>query len=458
MSLQQIIDVDEKNEILHTSIWLDYQWTDYRFVWNSSDFGGVKTLRIPIEMIWRPDILLYDSVDEDIDSTYQTNAVVSSTGDIAWVPPGVFSSSCSIYIQWFPFDHQLCSLKFGSWTYDGTTVNLVLLRDTVDLSTYQQSGEWELKHTIAELNTYTYQCCPEPYQDITFKILLKRRSRYYILNLIAPCLILSFLALFNFHQPPENGEKIGLGVTILLSLSVFQLIIADMLPTTSTSLPVIATHFCIIMGLCTLSLIMTIMALTFHHAKPQVYSMPRWVRVGICQWLAWFLRMERPGKDLSGSQLMQEYNDYKKDKHRAHVIMHDIMKPSTVNAFLSAASSTPQEPQAAVRPSFLGALARSVGGGAEAAAAPDESSKVMDGVREDLKALLVELRYMTQKIKEDDSAEDLVEEWQFAAQVVDRLCFWVCSFAFIGGTMAIFLCIPDDYTGGMPLTGNTTQS
>jgi len=55
------------------------------------------------------------SADEDIDSTYPTNVVVSSSGDCLWVPPGLFMSTCKIDITWFPFDAQLCPLKFGSW-------------------------------------------------------------------------------------------------------------------------------------------------------------------------------------------------------------------------------------------------------------------------------------------------------------------------------------------------------
>jgi len=33
----------------------------------------------------------------------------------SWVPPGLFLSTCKIDITWFPFDDQLCEMKFGSW-------------------------------------------------------------------------------------------------------------------------------------------------------------------------------------------------------------------------------------------------------------------------------------------------------------------------------------------------------
>jgi len=71
---------------------------------------------------------------------------------VNWIPIGLFISACSIDIQWFPFDDQKCTMKFGSWTYDGTKINLTSKSDSIDLSTYQISGEWDL------LGTSSYYC------------------------------------------------------------------------------------------------------------------------------------------------------------------------------------------------------------------------------------------------------------------------------------------------------------
>ena len=86
------------------------------------------------------------SADEDIDSTFPTNVVVSSDGSCLWVPPGMFLSTCKIDISWFPFDDQLCSMKFGSWTYDSTGIDLQLDGDnnTGDTSSFIPNGEWQL--------------------------------------------------------------------------------------------------------------------------------------------------------------------------------------------------------------------------------------------------------------------------------------------------------------------------
>jgi len=108
--------------LLVTNVWLKLEWNDMNLRWNTSDYGGVKDLRIPPHRIWKPDVLMYNSADEGFDGTYQTNVVVRNNGSCLYVPPGIFKSTCKIDITWFPFDDQRCEMKFGSWTYDGFQV------------------------------------------------------------------------------------------------------------------------------------------------------------------------------------------------------------------------------------------------------------------------------------------------------------------------------------------------
>ena len=90
-----------------------------------------------------------NSADEDIDSKFPSNVVVYADGLMSWVPLGLFISSCAIDIRWFPFDDQRCRLKFGSWSYDLSSIDMTMLNRSdgvgpVDLDTYQPSGEWQL--------------------------------------------------------------------------------------------------------------------------------------------------------------------------------------------------------------------------------------------------------------------------------------------------------------------------
>lgn len=61
-------------------------------------------------------------------------------------------------------------------------------------------------------NTMQYACCPEPYVDVTFTLQIRRRTLYYIFNLIVPCVLISSMALLGFTLPPDSGEKLTLGM------------------------------------------------------------------------------------------------------------------------------------------------------------------------------------------------------------------------------------------------------
>ena len=51
--------------------------------------------------------------------------------------------------------------------------------------------------------------------------------------------MLSILTCLTFYLPTESGEKVSLGLTVLLAFSVFMLLIAEAMPATSEFIPLI---------------------------------------------------------------------------------------------------------------------------------------------------------------------------------------------------------------------------
>ena len=168
--------------------------------------------------------------DDDFSEPVNTNVVLRYDGKITWDAPAITKSSCVVDVSYFPFDSQQCNLTFGSWTYNGNQVDIINSLDSGDLSDFVEDVEWEIHGMPAVKNVITYGCCSEPYPDVTFMLILKRKSSFYIFNLLLPCILISFLAPLGFYLPADSGEKVSLGVTVLLALTVFQLMVAEIMP------------------------------------------------------------------------------------------------------------------------------------------------------------------------------------------------------------------------------------
>ena len=50
---------------METKLWLKQKWIDYNLNWVPAEFGGISYVRIPAERIWRPDIVLYNTAEEN---------------------------------------------------------------------------------------------------------------------------------------------------------------------------------------------------------------------------------------------------------------------------------------------------------------------------------------------------------------------------------------------------------
>lgn len=122
-------------------------------------------------------------------------------------------STCELDIMTFPFDKQSCSLKFGSWTYDGTKLNLTIEGDDEMKSDdyFVPNKAWTLISAPAVRNVLTYACCPVPYIDITYTVTFRRTATFYMYILILPCVLLTTLTLVLFWIPPESSTKMALG-------------------------------------------------------------------------------------------------------------------------------------------------------------------------------------------------------------------------------------------------------
>jgi len=282
ITLTQIFDMDEKNQVMTTNVWLDQEWRDELLTWNPADFGGLQRIRIPCDLIWLPDIVLYNNADDFSGQYMRSLALVNHTGGVFWPPPTKFRSTCLVDVAFFPFDDQTCILKLGSWLHDGFSVDVVNRTATADLTNYTPNGEWTLAESpVLVRRVKKYTCCSEPFPEIVITFHIRRKTLYYMYNIVFPCMMMSTLTVLVFCLPPDSGEKIALGVTVLLAFSVFMLAIAEKMPETSESIPLIGIYLTTVMAITCVSIIMTVIVLSFFYRGPTLTHVPAWAQVHI---------------------------------------------------------------------------------------------------------------------------------------------------------------------------------
>lgn len=164
----------------------------------------------------------------------------------------------------------------------------------IDLTDFYRSVEWDIMEVPAQRNVRKYTCCPQTYPDITFLITLRRKTLFYTVNLIIPCVGISFLTVLTFYLPSDSGEKVALCISILLSLTVFFLLLAELIPPTSLVVPLIGKYLLFTMILVTLSIVVTVVVLNIHFRSPLTHQMPPWVRRVFLHVLPKLLWMRRP--------------------------------------------------------------------------------------------------------------------------------------------------------------------
>uniref|UniRef100_A0A673MI55 Acetylcholine receptor subunit delta-like n=1 Tax=Sinocyclocheilus rhinocerous TaxID=307959 RepID=A0A673MI55_9TELE len=383
LTLSNRISLKEVDETLLTNVWMEHFWTDYRLKWNETEFDNISVLHLPRSMVWLPEIVLENNNDAQFQVTYYCNV---------FIYPTIFRSSCSINVNYFPFDWQNCSLKFSSLTYNGFTEN----------------GEWEIVHKPTRKNTYKYiPMESNKHQDITFYLIIRRKPLFYIVNIIIPCVLISFLTSLVYYLPADSGEKMTLSISVLLAQSVFLLLISQRLPETSMAVPLIVKYLMFIMVLVTVVVLNCVIVLNLHFRTPSTHVMTEWTKEFFLEKLPRLLHMSCPDDD----------------------------KPSLEGA-LPRRSSSLGELMFEKQSERHGMAARPT---PKATYTSSNGSEVSEQLYNEMKPAVEGANYIVKHMHDKNYYNGEKDNWSGIARTVDRLCFYVVTPVMTLGTICIFL-------------------
>eukprot|EP00794_Sanderia_malayensis_P005368 gene5368-6039_t len=324
VGLKQLIRLDEKKQVLVWNGWIKQWWKDIYLTWNVTKENGIKSIVVNKRDIWTPDLAVYNNAQvgfQLISDQSEEYIVVDSTGQCIWMTTLILKTTCILQMANFPFDKQSCEFEMGSWAYTGDKLNISYKALTGNVvGTVTVNGVWELQAVQARLKIGYYSCCVEPYPSVIYKLSLRRRSTYYILNFFLPSCLISLMASVSFFLPETSGERVGLLITNLLSLAFFLMIVSNIVPPTSTVTPLLEVYLTAIF----LEICMALVARSFIDKTKRRFKKPgRITTLFINKYLANLLRVRPIRNETENCLAIQSQPSIEPDKLELQFLPND---------------------------------------------------------------------------------------------------------------------------------------
>lgn len=229
----QIITLDEVLQSISIASAITLMWRDPNVRWDPGDFEGIMSIKLPSSYFWLPTLIIPETAVEEGAPTIPDIVEVTYQGHISVLIPTITTTLCNLDLTYFPFDDQNCTLAMiESEFYNMTPFNVSL----GDMGKYfGTNAAWKLVN---------YECQPQvslesdpAFSFVSCHVWIRRRSAFYVINLIGPMGMTSVMTLLAFCVPADGGEKVSFIVSMFMSTSVFYNYIINITPRSMENLP-----------------------------------------------------------------------------------------------------------------------------------------------------------------------------------------------------------------------------
>ncbi|XP_061187048.1 uncharacterized protein LOC133195207 [Saccostrea echinata] len=260
----------------------DLVWYDPRLSWVSTrnlsqTYTNIIFMFSNENYVWKPCVFIENSIDDlSVISDHNTPMRLNIIGFVRWSPSGIYKVNCESDITYYPLDYQTCDIKLTTSSYTLWEIRLRLAEEPVNLNFYAENGEWELlSATGVESNDKTRG--GQSFSSLTFRISMRRRPLFHVLNTMFPVALMAFLIPLTFKLHVDSGEKIGYSLTVLLAYAVYLSVISENIPSTSVSVCYMSIYLAAVLGAGTIAVLFVIIVINVYH-NPDTKPVPAWAR------------------------------------------------------------------------------------------------------------------------------------------------------------------------------------
>ena len=291
----KLLNLDERAESIELKMIIEVYWHDHSLMWDESSYNDISSIHTEQSKLWLPPIIIENSLTKTDRLSEYGNKLISidSEGNLLWTILDNYLTTCDIDISFYPFDEQDCQISLSTFPIPESHVSIKVnspRRPLFNTVWFNTGGTWQLVESYFHVisydpkSSYFYTGFEKSFE---YHLRLRRRTTFYIFNIILPVVFLSLTTTIVFLLPAEAGEKMGVSMAVLLAYSVYLSIIADDLPRSSSQVCYLQVYLTMLLAVTALGVILSVLVLKLHHtaAGTPVGAVTRTLVIYIRSWL-----------------------------------------------------------------------------------------------------------------------------------------------------------------------------
>ncbi|XP_005399678.1 PREDICTED: acetylcholine receptor subunit epsilon isoform X3 [Chinchilla lanigera] len=369
VTLTNLISLNEKEETLTTNVWIGIDWQDYRLNFSKDDFGGLETLRVPSDRVWLPEIVL------------ENNSQTYSAKEVEFV---------------FAVDDN------------GDAINKI----EIDTEAFTENGEWAIDFCPGVIHYHDGGSADHPGEtDVIYTLIIRRKPLFYVINIIVPCVLISGLVVLAYFLPAQaGGQKCTVSINVLLAQTVFLFLIAQKIPETSLSVPLLGKYLIFVMVVATLIVMNCVIVLNVSLRTPTTHAASPRLRHVLLELLPRLLGSAPPPEAAQAASPPRRASSVGILLRAEELILR---KPRSELVF---------EGQRHRHGAWTAALCQSL-----SAAAPE------------IRCCVDAVNFVAESTRDQETVGEEVSDWVRMGKALDNVCFWAALVLFSVGSSLIFL-------------------
>ncbi|XP_060554151.1 glutamate-gated chloride channel-like [Ruditapes philippinarum] len=144
LEITDVTSISEQKMEYKMMIYLRMQWRDKRLAFNDlANFTSIDLIGDMVDLIWTPDVYISNErkVDPHSFVKHEELAYIDPNGTVTFSMRAAMTGNCKMNLNHYPFDEQICKIRFSSYTLTSDKLllqwseNSVLAAD-IDLTNY----------------------------------------------------------------------------------------------------------------------------------------------------------------------------------------------------------------------------------------------------------------------------------------------------------------------------------